>query len=248
MDDVNIKYLFDMVRMSPFVKANPSYAKSAANTVAKYSKKETVNAYASSNTPDDHNIVMYAGICNVSIVGGYALATKKPEMIKNAMVMASRICQSSGGDFSYFDAVKCLNETITDKSERVRLDGESFAYGCLISVMAHELGHICLHHTIHPHGNDSHTHAISRNNERCADLFAASVVETTPFAGYMIPADLMANVYLAWLSDDRSKATTHPYANERAEYIYNSHIELLAEYGITREVFDAIMPPKTKRK
>lgn len=243
MNDKMIKYLFDMIRLCPFVAENKAYTESANNTTPVFEEDDTVNAYAYTEYAKNH-ISMMAGICNVSLVGGYALATRDLHTIKDTMVSASRICHSNKGNFSYMDAIKCINGAVPKITEKVRLDGESFAYGCLISVMAHELGHICLHHTIQTHSGDGHTNAISRNNERCADLFAASVVETTPFAGYMIPADLMANVYLAWLSDDSRKATTHPYARERAEYIYNSHVELLGEYGITKEVFDAIMPPK----
>lgn len=244
MNSKMIDYLFELIRLCPFVKSNPSYMESAENTTARYDDDTDVNAYAYTEYGKNH-VVMLAGICNVSLVGGYALATRDPRIIKDAMVAASRRCHANKGKFTYMDAIKCVNDSIPHVSEKTRLDGESFAYGCLVSVMAHELGHICLHHTVQPRSDDGHTDAISRNNERCADLFASSVVETTPFAGYMIPADLMANVYLAWLSDDSRKATTHPYARERAEYIYNSHIELLGEYGITREVFDAIMPPRS---
>lgn len=246
IDDARIKYLFDMIRMSPFIQGNPSYRKSAEQTVASFIEKPVVNAYAASEGLESHRISIYAGICNLSMVAAFGLACRDTEKFKDMIVSASKICVANSHEFTFADALFVINKHIDKITERMQLDAESFAYGCVVSILGHELGHICLHHTI-TDSPDGYTESISRNNERSADLFGASVVKTTPFASYLIPADLMVNVFLAWISNDEKKATSHPYARERAEYIYNSHDEILADYGITKEVFEAMMPPKKKK-
>lgn len=258
IDDKMIKFLFQMVKMTPFIQGNPSYLKSAEATTALFNKSNVVNAYANSDYGgENHWINIYSGICNMSLVAGYGLAANQSTGLKvsntfrvlmhEAIDVIKNKVDEDGHhtyEFSFEDSIRVINKHIPNITEKITLDAESFAYGCIVSILGHELGHICLHHTVTA-SPDAYTYTISRNNERCADLFAANVITTTPFTSYMVIADLMVNIFLAWFGNGRGKATTHPYSRERAEYIYNSHIETLTQYGITQEAFDSLMPPKT---
>ena len=255
MTENQIKILYEIVKDSPFISGNSNYKKKANSTYITYKNDDTVNAYATLDDKENPYIAVYAGLVNVFEVFGYALASGEHELIRSMMGAVNRIVNGSPaevttkthkdkyGKFNFFDRCKCIDLYSRKPSDAVRREAESITAGAILAVISHELGHHSLGHVTeqHPHG---HRFAVSRNNERCADLFASSVCDSTMFARYCIPGTVMMTVCLAWLHDGVDEATTHPYSEERLDYMFNSHEKELRDYGITREVVNELLPKK----
>jgi len=110
----------------------------------------------------------------------------------------------------------------------------------VLAVVAHELGHICLSHTLSL--EDSNT--CSRNDERQADLFAFSVIATTPFAKYNAMATLFVDILFEWMGGgSEDTATTHPHSKERVMNCLASNHMVFRAYGITKDNINDFLPP-----
>ncbi|MFG0253083.1 MAG: M48 family metalloprotease, partial [Phycisphaerales bacterium JB038] len=111
--------------------------------------------------------------------------------------------------------------------------------------IAHEAGHIALGHTL---ATGDLPLEVSRNQEREADSFAASVLATSPsqealFLGQVFTAILLTWQQYAWGDTEES---THPLAKERFENILRSHSAALKEmgkqYGLTEKFLRGLLP------
>lgn len=253
MNQEKLDILYAMIKECPFIGGNPNYRDVANSTYVKYSDSDVVNAYAGYDNQGKKKISIHAGIVNLFDVFAYAMASGETEMLRSMMGAARRIMNGKNPDvtaspkkprwseFSFFDRTRCIELYSRKPSDHVRREAESILAGAVLGVLGHELGHHCLGHVTlkHPYGS---TNIISRNDERCADLFSSSVVDTTMFARYSVLGSVIVSICLTWTSDEEFDATTHPDSKERVEYIYNSHEKELVEYGITRDIIEEMLP------
>lgn len=246
MTDEKIKRLFDQIKATDFISKNKFYKTTADSTTISMSNENVVNAYATSSGSALH-INIFSGLIYIAYVASYACATKDFNTIRKCLHAAGKKCNQKKGDFTFLDATKIINK-YCKVNDLIINEGDSYTDGALIYVIAHELGHICLHHTHSSRGGRSLINSMSRNNERCADLFASSIIEAMNYPQYMFIGNIIMILSFAWMSDDEDVATTHPYTKERFDYIYNSHIELINSFGFTREVFDSLLPKKKDKK
>lgn len=241
----NVEYIFNLCKFSPHIQTNLDYKRKAQNTKIEVSDTTDVNAYAQSIN-NGHKIVMFEGIMNMMQLFGYALAEFKHTNDYDNLHRAFHLIIDKWIEDEYeFDGmlVKELAATLGYDSASSYIEGEATAYftGLALTVIAHEMGHIALSHTMREDG----TYTTSRNDERMADLFAQSVISTTPFASYMILSGLFMPIMLVWLhkgEDGTEKATTHPHARERVMNALASNDEYLEELGITEDNISDFLP------
>jgi hypothetical protein len=242
----DIDYLFEMVRKSPYVAQNPDYTEKANDTKITYDHDELVNAYAQTFAKRNHGITMLQGLCNMSKLLGVALAyfNQNPNK-KTAVGRLSMACRWIGneiidddGDCSLALVRKGLTELSYDTDGMIGIDAKSYAAGGMLSVIGHEMGHICLSHT----RQRSRSEEVSRNNERQADLFGCNVTVTSPFASHTVLANLFFEVLITWLMGNEKIATTHPHSRERVFNAINAHNEILDAMGINAETIEYFLP------
>jgi hypothetical protein len=240
----DIEYIFEMVRRSSYVSQNPDYKNKATRTSIVLDKSDTVNAYAQTLSAESHRITILSGLINACALMAVGIAQFR---IDKDLEQLIKICNwigtnaSSSGKFSrklIWEGVERFNY---DVNGIVGIEANSYLVGSILSVTGHELGHICLSHTI----RGDWSNEVSRNDERQADLFAHSVVSTTPFASYTVLGTLFTEIIFAWMAKGHTgPATTHPHSTERVYNTINSHEEVLASLGITRDNIDEFLPSK----
>lgn len=239
----DIEFIFNMCAMSPYVKQNPDYKKKASETRIVLSDTTLVNAFASGHN-GSFKIQINSGLCNIFAFIGLALAKYRVDNNIDDLIRACRWAgeQTSTTKFQFTKEmiVAGINEFNYVESDPFIHDANSYFTGLVLSVCGHELGHICCGHTL----NGSVSNQTSRNDERTADLFAQSIIATTPFGSYLILSSMFVEIVFAWMSPDEadSPATTHPYSRERAYNILTSHEEYLASIGINKSNIDDFLP------
>lgn len=237
----DLEFIFEITVRSPYVSKNPDYKKKARGTEIVFKNDDLVNAYAQSLGGTKSRITMLNGLCNITIPLAFALATfKKNDDIDELRHACSVITDSESAYFKDNDVDVMLKRLGYDVNNSYLFEeAKSFFTGMLLAVVAHELGHICLSHCVRQDG----TFETSRNDERSADLFAQSVISTTPFSGYLILSSLFMEVLFTWMSKySTGAATTHPHSRERVYNTVNSHEQYLEDLGITTETIEDFLP------
>ncbi len=117
--------------------------------------------------------------------------------------------------------------------------------GMLSWVIAHEIGHICLHHTRRsesPKGWDE----ISRNQEREADSFASSLLHSRLSRHALLLGALLGELLTAWSQIGGDGSGTHPHSGERFCNLIRSMPSAVADasaiYLLSEEDWLALLP------
>lgn len=242
-EESDIDFIYKMCTMSSYISKNSDYKKKAEETKISLSDQTQINAYASGKSPN-YRIRVLAGLCNICSFIGTAVAQFKRDNDINRLSYACKWagCKSNENSFNFTTDMidEGISELKYEMTDPLFQESVSYFTGMLLSVVGHELGHICCSHTL----RDSDNFKVSRNDERTADLFAQSIVATTPFAGYLVLASLFMEIVFTWLDpkQEESPATTHPYSRERVHNILTSHDEYLASIGITKDNIDVFLP------
>ena len=239
-----MEFLFEMTRNASVVSGNIDYRRKAKNTNIELALSGTVNAYAQSfDDGNRHKIVMYEGICSAGHLCAFALPDKNPYQLVEVCKYIGKIIERTG-QFTPQDVAQGIDDLSLKTDESHLREVDSYSAGFILSIIGHELGHICLSHTLG--GRESE--GVSRDMERQADSFACSIARSTPFSSYLVPGLLFSEIVLAWATQSYSDepATTHPHSPERVMNIFNSHEDTLADYGITRNNLSDFLPPTHK--
>lgn len=118
--------------------------------------------------------------------------------------------------------------------------------GMLVSVMGHEMGHICYRHTLqhsvdHPPVSDE----ISRMHEIACDTFAAAVISDLPYKNENCMSGMLPWVLFAWLEGENANPmlkTTHPKPRERVSSYFTHFDKYLATLGVTWDTVQTMLP------
>lgn len=215
---------------SSHVQANPLYKQRAeSTTLLCLSEQDEVNAFATDHrhpgiSVDPPFIVLFGGLSRAARFAALELGLDQTLKTRDSRVRLHGAIQALGrkimadsGTFSD-EAAEALYEEfggtqrIAENSEAVR-KGRSFSAAMNMSVIAHELGHIALGHTL----GARTSYEISRNQEREADSFASSVASASPFTDYIVAGSIFWWIIMTWVeaAAGRGKETTHPHARER---------------------------------
>lgn len=124
-----------------------------------------------------------------------------------------------------------------------------YAIAILVGLIGHELGHACLGHMGTPAQK-----SLSRNNERCADMFASSVAQSigNGYAGAI--GAVVLDVSFVWLTgkhsaymtksvknDNKNKFLTHPVSPDRVKAFIESFNTVLVTSPITAKMLMKLM-------
>ena len=168
-------------------------------------------------------------------IGGRGVVASRLRMVGDAM------CGRRPGD-----AEALWNLAIAGlKAQGVRADAEQLAFGVEVSVMAHEVGHLCLAHTASMQGCSDE---VSRNQEREADSFAASVLSSLAGGEATFLGHVLCPLMFAWqdFSIRNRQPTSHPLGRERFQSALRSRSEHLAavshRYGLGEAELLALLP------
>lgn len=251
----DIEKPFDFVKKAPFINDNQMYkGRSDSTSILLDEGNFTVNAFATDypigegrNSPP--YIVFFEGYCVIakicSILFSLLLLDKIDidtfKKLNQAIVNEFR---KGNGKFDYYLFQKMYNQfNLEEQINNSELrKSRSIYFSVLLDVCAHELGHICLGHTLR---NGPNSFEVSRNQEREADSFASSVISESPFSDYNCYGAMIGNLIFIWLQgreNDSSEVTTHPHSEERLMYLIRANKEQFQELGINEETIIELLP------
>jgi hypothetical protein len=123
----------------------------------------------------------------------------------------------------------------------------SICQGMLRSVIAHELGHVCLRHT---RRDAPLPGEVRRIQERQADGFAASVLMLGPEDPYQFIGAALSWVLMAWYCRSDAEHSTHPRASERLVNLLRDSPSTLAAAeqacGMGAEEWAGLLPAEVR--
>jgi hypothetical protein len=115
--------------------------------------------------------------------------------------------------------------------------------GAIMSVIAHEMGHICLGHVT----SFNKPNEIKRNQEREADSFAQSLLLTMENRAYFFVGSIIFQLIYVWNDHGRNhELTTHPDSRDRfhAAFVSNPTAASEAEalFGMSQDDWIGLLP------
>jgi len=210
----------------------------------------TVNAFArdSENRPE---ILFCAGLARVySVVSlGVALHMQRTQqglMSQHLPILFEAVGRHIAKEAFTTDAAvqifkSILRPEIPEGDERFISRARSLRAAMEMTVIAHEVGHIALGHTL---GRDQN-YDISRNQEREADSFAASCLSSSPFRQELFLGQVFHNLIFCW-GDSGGEVSTHPHSRERFYAAFESNSsaakEAAEEYGLMKAEIEKFLP------
>jgi hypothetical protein len=139
----------------------------------------------------------------------YATENSREKLVEAVQRIGRQVVEGQGT--LPMESAEDISDTIESCSDSKR---KSYNAAMNMTVIAHELGHIALGHTL---GDGRVNFEISRNQEREADSFAASVASSSPFGDYIVAGGIFFWVIMTWIdaASGNFSQTTHPHARER---------------------------------
>lgn len=219
-----IQQMAQFVFYSSHVQSNRLYRQRAARTTLHYlPEDDMVNAFATDCAipiidVEPPLICIQGGLTRVSRLVAAALAENAESRTTASRDHLKTVVQQLGRQVVEEDGALSLEaaEAIAEMIQGSFSDGKTRSYNAAMNmtVIAHELGHIALGHTL----SESQVNPeISRNQEREADSFAASVASASPFGDYIVAGGIFFWIIMAWIDAAAGNANqpTHPHAQER---------------------------------
>ena len=208
--------------MSPHVLHNAQYANVVKELKFFYDKGDsTVNAYAGVGKEDGGRFVcLCCGAVRFSRLAALAVAAQQLRKDDSCarFLRAFRLedCAKMDDDRAA-ELVKDAELLSAAASVEVISRARMISAGMLMGVLAHEVGHQALGHTL----GKSQNLSISRNQEREADSFASSIIAASDFGEHILVGSLVWWYALALHESKTGESTTHPLSVER----YNNYIK-----------------------
>jgi len=257
-----------------FIENYPQYKDRVRQVTFRFLKADsTVNAFATDQpvklsngkTVPPPGIYYLGGLANACCLGSAALAAHvrcwhdaAPSSDESPLLPTfQKIGQTivgSGGRFELDTSTDIFNQSVAPVMRQLLQQGEerfvslaqSYRVSMYMSVVAHELGHIALGHTLGREVNFN----ISRNQEREADSFASSALSTCPYREYHFLGSIFQNIIFAWVhhAGGSQAARTHPLSRERFENAFRDNSEAAKEaaedFGLTHDMLSRLLPPE----
>ena len=232
-----MRHLWEIVRTSPHIVGNKLYSAVIANVDFKYlSDNDSVNAFAAMHRPDGLGegrkpiLCLLGGYVRVSRVLALAYAANQAG-VTNAMSglvgvwkdLSNGFSESSMNAFAEAAGLSALTN-----NPGILVKARAMSSGMILATLAHEAGHHALGHL---HGRvDTDTREVSRNQEREADSFEASIMSLSPFGEFMLSGDLL---YYAIDAKFGRRGRTHPYSEERFDNLVRANPVLAKAIGLS---------------
>ena len=254
--DEDVQQIAKFVFYSTHVQTNPMYKERASRTNLKFLPRvDVVNAFATEQEVKGIDvapplIAIFGGMANATRLAAIGLgidAINKTNHGRQILVsviksIGESIINSNGG-FSLKDSEKVFEQLgLAEKisSGEIIRKGRSYAASMNMAVIAHELGHIALGHTL----GRGHSSEISRNQEREADSFASSVASASPFSDYIVAGGIFWWVILTWVESIAGNPVeaTHPHSRDRLMDYIRANREQALGVGIDETTVVDLIP------
>lgn len=257
LDSKDVDNAFLTICTSGFVSGRPEYAgRLMLETELSMSDSTEINAYASRFSDDEikaqipenqeaaknfipkrFEITVTEGILQwMSAMAVVAATLDRTKSSRKARNMLKWMYKAStyghvGSDFMLrlWDKFNLATDSVM-----VEICG-MYAKTMLTAIIAHECGHICLGHC--PYAGQDVNYSLDRNDERQADTFMSSVMQSTCAGAQGAIGAIMAFIGLRWASNDRKDKEsyyTHPASHERLNMLFNDFAAPLTVSHITR--------------
>ena len=259
-----VKQISQFVINCPYVIRNKLYANRASGTNLLYiEENDLVNACATDDPVVEEikppAILIFGGLARAIGIISLAIAvriqnSRKDKILIDVVRYVGKEMLKSKGLFSVYNAARVMKKTKLDKhikdSEILRLS-RSYMSAMLVSIIGHELGHICLCHTL----GERQSGEVSRNQEREADSFASSIISTSPFSDYLVGGTVFWWILLAWVESPANKLlkdkfgkysesfeSTHPMSVDRLKDFLKANESQAKAIGLTPETIQQYLP------
>lgn len=202
-------------------------------------------------------LVFCGGLARAFHLGAAAMAvylnTRDEMILRQTFREMGQVIIQAGGDLThddYFELVGAqlipiVSEQLQRGQERFVSLAQSIRMSMDMEVIAHEVGHVVLCHTLGRPVN----YDVSRNQEREADSVASSILSTCPYREYHFLGQVLGNIIFVWmeqLPDSAPQATTHPLSRERFANAFNSNSDAAREadeaFGLSRRKLEQLLP------
>lgn len=239
----DVEQLFEYVRQSSFVKGNLQYAEKMKSVRFVYSlTNDDVNAYASIDQKDPNGrlINCFAGETYIAKVCALAAAAEMCGKKGSIATLMGKLSPKLCFHLSIDDAAGLIRECGLDScllDEAIRDKAKSIAAGQVVGTLAHETGHVVLGHLEACEAKINLNNEVRRNNETQADLFASSVMSSSPFGEYVF----LGRVFYFWVNMQKTdpllkksvpnSELNHPLSRERFVSYVLSNKEKAAAFG-----------------
>lgn len=238
------RQLFEYVRQSAFVQENGQYAALMRDVGFVFdATNDEVNAVASrcvdAGGKESRQITCYAGEMRFAKTIALAAAAELTGHKGSVKAMMEQMTPLLCVELTLGDAVKLLRNCKLDcylYEEAVLSKAKSIAAGGVVGVLAHEVGHQVLGHN-YQMGKDRLNNEVKRNAEKQSDLFAASVMSSSPFGEYVFAG----RVFALWvrmrqtdpiLKKYPERSLEHPIDEERFVSLVMANKEKALALGI----------------
>lgn len=260
-NEESIRQIAAFVLSSPHVLNNTAYRKRAASLTFLYLDTVYVfNAFATDHPIDGIDadpplIVILGGLVQAVRIAAIGLGNyrvrqtreSREKLVEIIRWIGSAIIQNQG-EFDPDNARQAMEDldlgTLMEENGEIVRKARSYSAAICMGVIAHELGHIALGHTLNTSADINYE--ISRNQEREADSFASSIATSCPFSDYIVEGGIFWWALMTWaesvLPGTGYQETTHPNARERLMDYIRSNRDQAAAMGIDETGIGEFMP------
>ena len=265
-----IKSLFSAVKSSPYIRGNTSYNETASRIKLRYMHDSLeVNASASYGEDESEGSIGQASsgkqiktpVVKYHLGWDYMMRCVSVSVASciddgtNKLVSASRLahalqrCSQSMVDGFFVESERdYFYEQACSLTSRGLALAQDIATSINKQVIAHEIGHIVLHHLDIEHSLNE-TYEISRNQEREADYFAASVLSSMSYRQHVFLGHAVSCMFFCWREETikPGQVKTHPHSRERLANALRANSQAAKEsaetYGLTKDFIMQAIPP-----
>ena len=227
---------FMQIRMSPHIVDNVQYAAVVEKVKFYYKQDDSeVNAYAGVGKADGKPVRF------VCLCGGAVLFSRLA-----SLAVASQQLRKDGSCTRFLRAIRASDCGRMDEDRAVALiervglrsalgsvevitRARSISAGMLMGMLAHEVGHHALGHTV----GQAQNLEIARNQEREADSFASSIIQANDFGEHILEGSLIWWYALAQQESVNGETTSHPASRERYQNFIRSNAAMAHMLGFT---------------
>lgn len=182
-----------------------------------------------------YGMLMYGGILRwLTVIGHVSEYFARTANVSGARKMLKWMGDNAIDGECGSDFVKRFLHEFKNDTEGVRVEQTRvYALAALRSVVAHELGHVCLGHC----NNISDQRSLRRNDEREADLFASSIAQSMANGLPSVIGTTMVEISFTWLSRSNKPNMfgDHPNSLERVRNFIESFNAMLIGHKVTAE-------------
>lgn len=195
--------------------------------------------------PQKYRVVVFQGMLDwISALAVVIAILDRTGSTRKARVMLKWMRKSAimgcvGTDFllRLWDKFHLDEDSVQEEVSRM------YAKTILMSVVAHECGHVCLGHA--PYEGQDMNLSISRNDERQADSWASAVLQSCCLGAQGAVASVMNIIGLMWaheISEKELRFSSHPMHMERLDGVLQTFDALFTVSHISKKQLLELVP------